>query len=120
MESNFKVGDKVYSHVTGWVEVLETTDYHIYLSKVHPIDRELANKLFSFTEYTMENFNNDRNSISIGKWAMFWDNLLDTGCIIRKISGFNGNGAWIDSCGTCWLHCEILTDEQIKILNLEE
>ena len=82
----------------------------------------MALKLLSFTEYTLRGFNQKHKedySKHIGKWCIFKDSEEDA-LYINKLRSFDVNGFFQDSEYISWNICEPLTEEQIKILNLEQ
>jgi hypothetical protein len=61
MESVFKVGDKVYHILYGWGCVTEITDHSIVVDfNGEQVFGFSDDKLFSFTEYTLQGFSQER------------------------------------------------------------
>lgn len=135
MKATFKKGDRVFDIRFGWgtVSYIYTTDLEkekdqnlvcvVKFEKEEEVNytKFIALKLLSFTEYTLRGFNQKHNedySKHIGKWCIFKDSEEDA-LYINKLRSFDVNGFFQDSEDISWNICEPLTEEQIKILNLE-
>lgn len=139
METTFKVGDRVYDIRFGWgtvkhiqedvssyfpVNVLFDNDksqnLKFYSSE---FDEEKYTNLLSFTEYTLQGFSQERPinyEVYIGKWGRFFDKN-EIHIAIDKLVDYHGSSADapFESRFAHYSNFEPLTEEQIKILNLE-
>ena len=139
METTFKVGDRVYDIRFGWgtvkhiqedvssyfpVNVLFDNDksqnLKFYSSE---FDEEKYTNLLSFTEYTLQGFSQERPinyEDYIGKWGRFFDKN-EIHIAIDKLVDYHGSSADapFESRFAHYSNFEPLTEEQIKILNLE-
>ena len=139
METIFKVGDRVYDIRFGWgtvkhiqedvssyfpVNVLFDNDksqnLKFYSSE---FDEEKYTNLLSFTEYTLQGFSQERPinyEDYIGKWGRFFDKN-EIHIAIDKLVDYHGSSADapFESRFAHYSNFEPLTEEQIKILNLE-
>lgn len=135
MKTTFKKGDRVFDIRFGWgtISYIYTTDWEkekdqnlvcvVKFEKEEEVNytKFMALKLLSFTEYTLRGFNQKHKedySKHIGKWCIFKDSEEDA-LYINKLRSFDVNGFFKDSEDISWNICEPLTEEQIKILNLE-
>ena len=139
METTFKVGDRVFDIRFGWgtvkhiqedvssyfpVNVLFDNDksqnLKFYSSE---FDEEKYTNLLSFTEYTLQGFSQERPinyEDYIGKWGRFFDKN-EIHIAIDKLVDYHGSSADapFESRFAHYSNFEPLTEEQIKILNLE-
>lgn len=139
METTFKVGDRVFDIRFGWgtvkhiqedvssyfpVNVLFDNDksqnLKFYSSE---FDEEKYTNLLSFTEYTLQGFSQERPinyEVYIGKWGRFFDKN-EIHIAIDKLVDYHGSSADapFESRFAHYSNFEPLTEEQIKILNLE-
>ena len=137
MKTIFEKGDKVFDIRFGWGVVIfmysfdwnKEDDSKLICvvefkneGEIH-YTKEIALKLLSFTEYTLEGFNQEKQinwDDYIGKWCIFSEYPEDNEdfILIGKLISVNKNGRF--HSGRCnFAICEPLTEEQIKILNLE-
>lgn len=129
----FKKGDKVYHHMYGWgifsSYINNSNNSYCYVIfnryKKEIGDSYVCSEMqvfdLSFTEYTLNNFSQERQidyNEWVGKWCMFWDHV-DESYIIRKFSTFLGVNRFVCSYNSSWKYCKLLTEEQVKILELE-
>ena len=137
MRTNFKINDKVFDIRFGWgtISYLYSTDWekekndeNLVCAAKFEKDEEvnytksMALKLLSFTEYTLKGFNQiyKRDYTKyIGKWCRFKHKYDKDYFYLCILSSIDEKGNFYDSEGDDWDYCEPLTDEQIKILNLE-
>lgn len=139
MKTIFEVGDRVYDIRFGWgtvkhiqedvssyfpVNVLFDNDksqnLKFYSSE---FDEEKYTNLLSFTEYTLQGFSQERPinyEDYIGKWGRFFDKN-EIHIAIDKLVDYHGSSADapFESRFAHYSNFEPLTEEQIKILNLE-
>ena len=139
MGTIFKVGDRVFDIRFGWgtvkhiqedvssyfpVNVLFDNDksqnLKFYSSE---LDGEKYINLLSFTEYTLQGFSQRRPidyEERIGKWGRFFDKN-ELHLAIDKLVDYHGSSADapFESRFAHYSNFEPLTEEQIKILNLE-
>lgn len=139
MGTIFKVGDRVFDIRFGWgtvkhiqedvssyfpVNVLFDNDksqnLKFYSSE---FDEEKYTNLLSFTEYTLQGFSQERPinyEVYIGKWGRFFDKN-EIHIAIDKLVDYHGSSADapFESRFAHYSNFEPLTEEQIKILNLE-
>ena len=141
MGTIFKVGDRVFDIRFGWGIVNFT--YSMDWNKAQPeflvcevefdknknkkpysYTKKLATQMLSFTEYTLQGFSQERSmnyNDYIGKWGKFWDNDKNH-IILDKLDSYIDNifeDCFFKSKNSCYKNFEPLTEEQIKILNLE-
>lgn len=137
MKTTFEIRDKVFDIRFGWGTIT-----YIYSSnwekeedsklvcvvkfeneeEVH-YTKQIALKLLSFTEYTLKGLNQVLNkdySPYIGKWCKFKDKDNEEYFCLCKLKNVNEKGFLCDFEGIAWDICEPLTEEQVKILNLEQ
>lgn len=136
-EQVFQIGDRVFDIRYGWGKVTICADTILYPigvqfdeddsqevilytedGKGHLCDNK---PVLSFTEYTLKGFSHKRffdYKNCIGKWGKFWDDRIKEYIISRleRITpeGFKSNTSFI-----LYNNFEPLTEEQIKMLNLE-
>ena len=136
METTFKVGDRVYD-IWGTVKHIQedvssyfpvnvlfdndkSQNLKFYSSE---FDEEKYTNLLSFTEYTLQGFSQERPinyEVYIGKWGRFFDKN-EIHIAIDKLVDYRGSSADapFESRFAHYSNFEPLTEEQIKILNLE-
>ena len=144
-KQTFKKGDRVFHYLKGWGEIVHTysdnweevdDNYTICVVKfdsskeiVH-FTKYLATKTLSFTEYKLQGFTQEKPvnyKDYVGKWGKFWDTAYKNTVIIAKLSSYLlGDGYRSFRCYTYgedsdmgYNNFEPLTEEQVKILNLE-
>ena len=137
----FKKGDRVFDIRFGWGKVKEVLDtlYHNY-----PITVFFANignvityasdgsfgagmpQMLSFTEYTLQGFSQERPinyNDYIGKWGKFWNDDFEDFedyYVISKLKEYKSGDTYkFKILGGVYNTFEPLTEEQIKVLNLE-
>lgn len=135
METIFKVGDRVYDIRFGWGIVNFT--YSMDWNKVQPeflvcevkfdknkepynYTKKLATQMLSFTEYTLQGFSQERSmnyNEYIGKWGKFWNDKKEY--IVSKLERYSSEGFRTTTSIALYKFFEPLTEEQLKILNLE-
>lgn len=135
-EQIFKVGDKVFDINYGWGKVINYIPSSLYPIGVvfNEDDSSIITQYtkngflsgykyptLSFTEYTLQGFSHKRffdYKNCIGKWGKFWDDRIKEYIISRleraTPEGFKSNTSFI-----LYNNFEPLTEEQIKMLNLE-
>lgn len=120
----FKKGDRVFMHLFGWGVITDTNVhghpkiYHVYFDNDDEL--ELKEYELSFTEYTLQNFTQERPinyADYIGKWGKFWDNDGTDDFRVRLLKEVDGF-LFIDKNEDAWGNFKPLTEEQIKILEL--
>ena len=138
METVFRKGDQVFDIRFGWGKVIDDNKGGLFPIGVqfhdddsqevivytndgkYKLDEE--SPLLSFTEYTLQGFSQERPinyKDYIGKWGKFWDNDLE-GLQIGKLRKFDLNSKYPFGCRYGFFNnFELLTGEQIKVLNLE-
>ena len=132
----FKIGDRVFDAMCGWGEVKDI-DKHLVFVKFDKDDKDDnideyyddgrfcksdINPRLSFTEYGFDNRFSQERPINyeeyIGKWGKFWGDRIKEYIISRleraTPEGFKSNTSFI-----LYDNFEPLTEEQIKMLNLE-
>lgn len=135
----FREGDKVFDVRHGWgtivkynatqnypIEVkfdkddLEELIYYTKYGKDYKLDDA---GLLSFTEYGLDDRFSQERPINyndyIGKWGKFWDIDVKTCIIDRLIECKPDDEYYFTTSEFGYLNFEPLTDEQIKILELE-
>ena len=133
----FKVGDRVFDIMYGWgvVEELHQDEERsyplivrfpgfdtLYYTRDGKSNTSDSHPILSFTEYGFDNRFSQERSINyeeyIGKWGKFWDDRIKEYIISRleraTPEGFKSNTSFI-----LYNNFEPLTEEQIKMLNLE-
>lgn len=135
METIFKAGDRVFDIRYGWGKIIDKNNGAIGVqfddddsqeAIIYTNDgkRTLGEEtpLLSFMEYTLQGFSQERPinyKDYIGKWGKFWDNDLE-GLQIGKLWKFDLNSKYPFGCRYGFFNnFELLTGEQIKVLNLE-
>lgn len=134
----FKVGDRVFDIMYGWgkVENLVKKDNGeivlVYVkfdnfneSLTYTYDGRFSIKdlhpRLSFTEYTLQGFSQKRffdYKNCIGKWGKFWDDRIKE-YIISRLERITPDGFKSNTSIMIYNNFEPLTEEQIKMLNLE-
>lgn len=134
----FKEGDRVFDIVNGWGKIIYT--YNVDDERLKSVDlicavrfengeethysKNTALKLLSFTEYGIDDRFSQERPIDyeecIGKWGKFW-NKDSNDIVIDKLIDYYGDYVYtpFESRFTQYQYFEPLTEEQIKILNLE-
>lgn len=135
MKTIFKVGDRVFDIRTGWGEVTHsyTSDWENLISDYLVCDVKFDNgevchytkngalKSLSFTEYgfdkrfTQERFMDYEEYI--GKWGKFWNDKKEY--IVSKLERYSSEGFRTTTSIALYKFFEPLTEEQLKVLNLE-
>lgn len=136
MKTIFEKGDKVFDIRFGWGVVIfmysfdweKEEDSKLVCDvkfkneeEVH-YSKKVASKLLSFTEYTFKGFNQIHKkdySPYIGKWCKFRHRDYEEFYYLCILKSVDEKGYFWDSEDDNWEICEPLTDEQIKILELE-
>lgn len=134
METIFKVGDRVFDFLHGWGEVKEIqkdgthvikVDFDNYSSNYTRDGKDYHTDLspiLSFTEYNLIDggFSQERPidyGEYIGKWGKFWNDKKEY--IVSKLGRYSSEGFRTTTSIALYKFFEPLTEEQIKILNLE-
>ena len=124
----FQVGDRVYDFQFGWVTIYSLRDKEIVIktdeTEMFSFKNDAIRNRLSFTEYTLSGFSQERPinyNDYIGKWGFFWDEPKTNMPIVAKLKDFSQK---LDhkfmAVNADAYHCfKPLTDEQIKILELE-
>lgn len=143
METIFKVGDKVFDYSFGWGKVIDVTEeiwYPVEVMFEGEISKVMYTKegkrsleenepVLSFTEYTLQGFSQER-PINYGdyegKWGKFWNKDNPTSLAIDVLYYTDEDE---DEEGVLkffpyiankpYDYFKPLTEEQLKILNLE-
>lgn len=135
METIFKVGDRVFDFVNGWGKIIYT--YNIDVERSKSVDlicairfdngheeyytKNTALKLLSFTEYGIDERFSQKRPMDyekcIGKWGKFWNDKKEY--IVSKLERYSSEGFRTTTSIALYKFFESLTEEQIKILNLE-
>lgn len=137
MKTTFEKGDKVFDIRFGWgviifmyslnwekeedSKLLCVVKFENEEEEVH-YTKQVALKLLSFTEYTLRGFNQIHKidySPYIGKWCKFRHRDYEEFYYLCILKSVDEKGCFWDSEDDSWEICEPLTDEQIKILELE-
>lgn len=84
---------------------------------VYVLNPTLATKEYKLDGFTQEPQINWEDYI--GKWCIFKDSINDEGLYLHKLKSVNEFGFFYDHGDNCWSVCEPLSEEQVKILNLE-
>lgn len=134
MKTIFKVGDRVFDFLHGWGEVKEIqkdgthvikVDFDNYSSNYTRDGKDYHTDLspiLSFTEYNLIDggFSQERPidyGEYIGKWGKFWNDKKEY--IVSKLERYSSEGFRTTTSIALYKFFEPLTEEQIKILNLE-
>lgn len=134
MKTIFKVGDRVFDFLHGWGEVKEIqkdgthvikVDFDNYSSNYTRDGKDYHTDLspiLSFTEYNLIDggFSQERPidyEEYIGKWGKFWNDKKEY--IVSKLERYSSEGFRTTTSIALYKFFEPLTEEQIKILNLE-
>ena len=134
MKTIFKVGDIVFDIRFGWGEVKEIqkdgthvikVDFDNYSSNYTRDGKDYHTDLspiLSFTEYNLIDggFSQERPidyGEYIGKWGKFWNDKKEY--IVSKLERYSSEGFRTTTSIALYKFFEPLTEEQIKILNLE-
>ena len=135
MGTIFKVGDRVFDFVNGWGKIIYT--YNIDVERSKSVDlicairfdngheehytKNTALKLLSFTEYGIDERFSQKRPMDyekcIGKWGKFWNDKKEY--IVSKLERYSSEGFRTTTSIALYKFFESLTEEQIKILNLE-
>lgn len=134
----FKKGDRVFDIRFGWGKVKEVLDtlYHNYPITVffdnignvitYASDGSFGAgmpQMLSFTEYTLQGFSQERPinyNDYIGKWGKFWNDDFEDYYVISKLKEYKSGDTYkFKILGGVYNTFEPLTEEQIKVLNLE-
>lgn len=138
MKTTFEKGDKIFDIRFGWGVIIETYcsnwkekndntlvfEVKLEDGSITYYTKRLASKLLSFKEYILKGFTQEPPinwNDYIGKWGKFWDeDSFDF--IVSKLYFYNeeNNAKFITSDNCPFYNFEPLTEEQIKILNLEQ
>lgn len=134
MKTIFKVGDRVFDFLHGWGEVKEIQKDGTHVIKVD-FDNYSSNytrdgknyhtdllPILSFTEYNLIDggFSQEKPinyEECIGKWGKFWNDKKEY--IVSKLERYSSEGFRTTTSIALYKFFEPLTEEQIKILNLE-
>ena len=141
METIFKVGDRVFDYAYGWGKVtgiegckaLKVTFEHIddFGKNIRLLYNEQGKEILSknitlsFTEYTLQGFSQERlvnYEEYIGKWGKFTDVSNNNDFVVGRLNSFkvsNDETYFATESGDAYNTFEPLTEEQIKVLNLE-
>ena len=133
----FKMGDRVFDVIHGWGEVIRiySTDWE-NLPLEHLVcgvkfnngaeghyTKHIALKILSFTEYGFDKRFSQKRPVNYkdyeGKWGKFWD---DEVILISKLVFYDdaeNENYPFESEFNCHMNFEPLTEEQVKILELE-
>lgn len=133
----FEIGDRVFDIRYGWGKVtnyedtflcptgvqFDEDDTHevIFYSKDGENNLGDNKPLLSFTEYTLNGFSQKRffdYKNCIGKWGKFWDERIKE-YIISRLERITPDGFESNTSIRIYNNFEPLTEEQIKMLNLE-
>ena len=132
----FRVGDRVFDIIFGWGKV---TEVYYFQNRNYPVSVQFENSIIkytydgkwntadsysrlSFTEYGFDDRFSQERPIDyteyIGKWGKFWNDKINEYTISKleriKLTSFVSNTSI--AIYDCF---EPLTDEQVKILELE-
>lgn len=132
-KQTFKVGDRVFDAMCGWGEVKDI-DKHLVFVKFDKDDntdeyyddgrfcKSDINPRLSFTEYGFDNRFSQKRFFDykncIGKWGKFWDDRIKE-YIISRLERITPDGFKSNTSIMIYNNFEPLTEEQIKMLNLE-
>ena len=140
METLFKKDDKVFDIRYGWGRVKYI--YRIDWEKAGPeilvcevefdkkkapyiYTKKLASRVLSFTEYTLQGFSQERPinyEDYVGKWGKFWDSDKDI-LLIGKLLAYDNTeneGYPFENEFGYYANFEPLTEEQVRVLNLDD
>ncbi len=130
----FRVGDRVFDIRYGWGEIVSINSDRAYpitavfngskTNYTYKGESSTGNiQTLSFKEYGFDNRFSQERPINyndyIGKWGKFWDIDVKTCIIDRLIECKPDDEYYFTTSEFGYLNFEPLTDEQIKILNLE-
>lgn len=139
MKTKFKLNQKVFDYSYGWgkvSEIFKNTSFSVYYSKfrLYILYREDGSYYYkegldtkpvlATEEYTLKGFTQkeqiDYNQL-VGKWGKFWDRDSDKDFLVSILHCFNHYDQYefVTKDDKCYEFFEPLTEEQIKILNLE-
>lgn len=149
MKTTFRVNQKVFSYAYGWgriVSISETEDYtkepvitfkntedlydfydlegRFVILSYNIIIYRSENPVLATEEYTLNGFT-QKEKVNyedyIGKWGKFWDRDSDKDFLVSILHCFNHYDQYefVTKDDKCYEFFEPLTEEQIKILNLE-
>lgn len=123
----FEKGDKVYQMTLGWNEVIEFLRVDSKYGNIYKLkdNKYAAESELSFTKYNTIGLSHERPidyTEWYGKWCKFWneDRNFTGYLVIRKFGRVDEMKGFRDIAGTKWDYVELLTEEQIKILNLND
>lgn len=122
----FTKGDHVYDYAFGWGDVIVSGDEAVHVhfgDDVVIMEPEFALRTLSFTEYTLNNFSQERPidyNDYLGKWGMFWSFDSKIKCT-GVLTGYNDGKVLHPFVmrSKSYANFKPLTEEQIKILELE-
>ena len=136
-EQIFKVGDRVFDIMYGWgvVEELHQDEERsyplivrfpgfdtLYYTRDGKSNTSDSHPILSFTEYGFDNRFSQERPINyeeyIGKWGKFWDDRIKE-YIISRLERATPEGFKSNTSIMIYNNFEPLTEEQIKMLNLE-
>lgn len=139
MKTKFKLNQKVFDYSYGWgkvSEIFKNTSFSVYYSKfrLYILYREDGSYYYkegldtkpvlATEEYTLKGFTQkeqiDYNQL-VGKWGKFWDRDSDKDFLVSILHCYNHYDQYefVTKDDKCYEFFEPLTEEQIKILNLE-
>ncbi|GIJ96582.1 hypothetical protein CAPN001_11510 [Capnocytophaga stomatis] len=123
----FKTGDRVFVYGLGWVVIEKVAELYVVVCKTYS-DKDsfftIPNELVSFTEYTLDGFSQERPinyDDYIGKWGVFIlrGRHIIIGILSEYVSGVDT--PFVEkTTEMCFDSFEPLTEEQIKMLELED
>lgn len=133
----FKIGDRVFDIMYGWgvVEELHQDEERsyplivrfpgfdtLYYTRDGKSNTSDSHPILSFTEYGFDNRFSQERPINyeeyIGKWGKFWDDRIKE-YIISRLERITPDGFKSNTSIMIYNNFEPLTEEQIKMLNLE-
>ena len=133
----FKVGDRVFDIMYGWgvVEELHQDEERsyplivrfpgfdtLYYTRDGKSNTSDSHPILSFTEYGFDNRFSQERPINyeeyIGKWGKFWEDRIKE-YIISRLERITPDGFKSNTSIMIYNNFEPLTEEQIKMLNLE-
>ncbi len=136
-EQIFKVGDRVFDIMYGWgvVEELHQDEERsyplivrfpgfdtLYYTRDGKSNTSDSHPILSFTEYGFDNRFSQERPINyeeyIGKWGKFWEDRIKE-YIISRLERITPDGFKSNTSIMIYNNFEPLTEEQIKMLNLE-
>lgn len=139
-KQTFKIGDRVFDIRYGWGKVTNYEDTPfcptgvqfdeddvkeiIFYTKNGEVSLCDKQPLLSFTEYGFDNRFSQERPVNyeeyIGKWGKFWDNNPQHFRVLGKLVGYIQNSEKpFQDINHNFRYFEPLTEEQIKMLNLE-